>query len=77
MGAWQFLVPSAGKAHAHEIPPFRGGGGVVLGFLEGGGCGCANFIFMGVGIFPTQALPNLRRNTYSLWGLIMYPQLTD
>ena len=34
--------------HAHKIPPFRGG---VMGFLEGGG-GSANFIFMGVGIFP-------------------------
>ena len=26
------------------------------GFLEGGGGGSANFIFMGVGIFPTKAL---------------------
>ena len=37
--------------HAHKIPPFRGGGG-VLGFLRKGG-GSANFIFMGVLIFPT------------------------
>ena len=36
--------------HAHKIPPFRGG---VVGFLEGGG-GSADFIFMGVGIFPTK-----------------------
>ena len=36
--------------HAHKIPPFRGG---VLGFFRKGGGGSANFIFMGVGIFPT------------------------
>ena len=35
--------------HAHKIPPFRGGFWVFLG----GGGGSANFIFMGVGIFPT------------------------
>ena len=34
MGAWHFVVLSAGKPHAHKIPPFRGG---VVGFLEGGG----------------------------------------
>ena len=35
MGAWHFLVLSAGKPpHAHKIPPFRGGGFWV--FLEGG-----------------------------------------
>ena len=43
VGAWHFLVLSAGIApHAHKIPRFRGGGGVV-GFLEGGGGGSANF----------------------------------
>ena len=46
---WFFLLENP---HAHKIPPFRGGGW-VLGFLEGGG-GSANFIFMGVGIFPTE-----------------------
>ena len=50
MGAWRFWALSAGKPHAHKISPFRGGG--VVGFLEGGG-GSADFIFMGVGIFPT------------------------
>ena len=30
-----------------------GGGGVLLGFVLEGGGGSANFIFMGVGIFPT------------------------
>ena len=49
MGAWHFLVLSAGKPpHAHKIPPSRGG---CRSFLEGGG-GSANFIFMGAGIFP-------------------------
>ena len=42
---WFFLLENP---HAHKIPPFRGG---VVVFLEGGG-GSANFIFMGVGIFP-------------------------
>ena len=27
MDAWQFLVLSAVKPHAHKISPFRGGGG--------------------------------------------------
>ena len=44
---WFFLLENP---HAHKIPPFRGG---VLGFLEGGG-GSADFIFMGVGIFPIK-----------------------
>ena len=44
---WLFLLENP---HAHKIPPFRGGGGSWV-FLEGGG-GSANFIFMGVGIFP-------------------------
>ena len=35
---------------AHKIPPVRGGG--VMGFLRRGGGASANFIFMGVGIFP-------------------------
>ena len=35
--------------HAHKIPPFRGGGSWF--FWKGGG-GSANYIFMGVGIFP-------------------------
>ena len=34
--------------HAHKIPPFGGGSWF---FWKGGG-GSANFIFMGVGIFP-------------------------
>ena len=44
---WFFLLENP---HAHKIPPFRGG---FWAFLEGGG-GSANFIFMGVGIFPTK-----------------------
>ena len=43
---WFFLLETP---HAHKIPPFGGGG--VLGFFRRGG-GSANFIFMGVGIFP-------------------------
>ena len=42
---WFFLQENP---HAHKIPAFRG----VLGFFRRGG-GSANFIFMGVGIFPT------------------------
>ena len=44
---WFFLLENP---HAHKIPPFRGG---VLGFFRRGG-GSANFIFMGVGIFPIK-----------------------
>ena len=51
-----FLVLSAGKLHAHKIPPFRG---AAWGFLKGGG-GSAKFIFMGVGIFPIQIAAILR-----------------
>ena len=47
---WFFLLENP---HAHKIPPFRGGFWV---FLEGGG-GSANFIFMGVGIFPKKKAP--------------------
>ena len=36
--------------HAHKIPPFSGG--VVFFWKGGGGGGSANFIIMGVGIFP-------------------------
>ena len=46
MGAWNKSVLSAGKTHAHKIPPFRGG---YFGF--GGGGESADFIFMGAGIF--------------------------
>ena len=54
MGAWHLWVLSAGKnPHAHKIPPLGGGGGVVV-FLERGGEGSANYIFMGVGIFPNN-----------------------
>ena len=44
---WLFLLENP---HAHKIPPFRGG---VLGFFRRGG-GSANFIFMGMGIFPIE-----------------------
>ena len=44
---WFFLLENP---HAHKILPFRGG---CWGFLEGGG-GSADFIFMGVGIFPKK-----------------------
>ena len=49
VGAWHFLFFLLANSHAHELPRFFGGGGRGL---EGGGCGSANFIFMGVGIFP-------------------------
>ena len=49
MGAWHFGVISAGKPPCPQNSSFYGG---VVGFLEGGG-GSADFIFMGVGIFPT------------------------
>ena len=52
MGAWHFLVLSAGKPPCPQNSPFRGGFWV---FLEGGG-GSANFIFMGVGIFPENLI---------------------
>ena len=45
---WFFLLENS---HAHKIPPFRGGG--VLGLLRRGG-GSADFIFMGVVIFPRK-----------------------
>ena len=48
MDAWHFLVLSAGK-HDHKIPPFRGGGS---GLFKKGGVGSADFILVGVGIFP-------------------------
>ena len=51
MGAWHFLVLSPGKPPCPQILLLGGGG--VLGFLERGGGRSANFIFMGVGIFPT------------------------
>ena len=38
---WLFLLENP---HAHKIPPFRGEGGGVWGFLEGG-VGSTNFIF--------------------------------
>ena len=47
MAAWHFLVLSAGKPHAHKIPPFRGG---VLGFFRRGGWKC-QFYFLGRGDF--------------------------
>ena len=49
MSAWHFLVLSAGKPHAHKIPPFGGG---CWGFLERGGGWKCQFYFMGAGIFP-------------------------
>ena len=48
MGAWHFLVLSAGKPHAHKIPPFRGGGGGFWAFLREGGVEC-QFYFYGRG----------------------------
>ena len=59
MGAWHFLVLSAGEnPHAHTIPPFRWG----FWFFFEGGCGSANFIFMGVGIFPINLGPATTQN---------------
>ena len=49
MGAWHFLVLSAGKPHAHKILRFRGGEGGCQGFLEGGGK--RQFYFYGRGFF--------------------------
>ena len=51
MGAWHFLVLSAGRTPMTIKFLLLGG---VLGFLRRGG-GSANFIFMGVGIFPTKS----------------------
>ena len=40
MGAWEHCVLSAGKPHAHKIPRFRRGGGILV-FLGGRGkCRC-------------------------------------
>ena len=53
MGAWKKCVLFAGKPHAHKIPHFGGGGG-ILGL---GGGGSADFIFMGASldrIFKSQ-----------------------
>ena len=52
-GRLETCALSAGKAHVHKIPRFRGGGG--LGF----GGGSADFIFMGARIFLINAYPNL------------------
>ena len=49
MGAWHFLVLSAGKTPVPINFLVLGGGG--RGFFGRGG-GSANFIFMGAGIFP-------------------------
>ena len=53
--------------HAHKIPPFRGGG--FWDFLEGGG-GSANFIFMGVGLFPSKLPITSFEAKFSLGGKI-------
>ena len=45
-----FFLHSAGTTHAHKIPRFRRGGG-ILGI---GGGGSANFIFMGARVFLTE-----------------------
>ena len=58
---WFFLLENP---NAHKIPPVRGG---IVGFLEGGGGGSANFIFMGVGIFPRKtnfSTPNMTGRTF-------------
>ena len=47
-GRLEKCVLSAGKTHAHKIPWFIRGGG-ILGFLGGGGS--ADLIFMGARIF--------------------------
>ena len=54
MGAWHFLVLSAGKPPMPIKFLLLGG---VLGFFLWGG-GSSNFIFMGVGIFPIQGCTN-------------------
>ena len=46
---WFFLLENP---RAHKIPRFRGGGGGSCFFGRGGGS--ANFVFMGVGIFPIR-----------------------
>ena len=73
---WFFLLENP---HAHKIPPFRGGGGFWV-FLEGGG-GSANFIFMGVGIFPMYVhricialLQIAMRKTFGFCSLSLSPK---
>ena len=46
MDTWKKSIRSAGKSHVHQIPRFRGGGGIL-----GLGGGSADFIFMGARIF--------------------------
>ena len=55
MGAWDFLVLSAGKPPMPIKFLLVGGGGSGL-FRRGGGS--ANFIFMGAGIFPIHPAAN-------------------
>ena len=53
-----FFLLEKFNPHAHKIPPFRGGGSWF--FWKGGG-GSADFIFMGVGIFPIQRAHQMSR----------------
>ena len=51
MGARHVCVLSAGKPPMPIKILLLGGGGGVVGFLEGGGCESADFIVVGVGSF--------------------------
>ena len=62
MGAWDFGFFLQENLHAHKIPRFGGRGWV---FFFGGG-GCANFIFMGVGIFGADVHDLFKFSSYKM-----------
>ena len=51
---WFFLLENP---HAHEIPPFRGGGGGFWVFLEGGGVEVPILFLWAWGFFRIAAIP--------------------
>ena len=64
MGGWHLGFFLLENPHAHRIPRLRGG--VVFFWRRGGGS--ANFIFMGVGIFPREGLQMFK--TCLRWRLL-------
>ena len=59
MGAWFFWLFLLENPHAHQIPRLRGW---CWGFLEGGGGGSANFIFMSAGTLLNKRMRDVRAN---------------